>query len=178
MRIDPDGWQFRWRLCGRATVVAPGGRMSWASTPWKVPLKHPGAKPAQEVCAAAGPGKRRRQQSIAAIDRVDVGSRSVCHMRCSFSLFTGGSGRQKRPRLLDIVLCPRDRRATIEEASREITHLLRAWSGGDQAALGRLAERVYPELRRMARRYMKNERQANTLQSTALVHEVYSASWT
>src|SRR5580658_4710550 len=25
----------------------------------------------------------------------------------------------------------------------------------------------------MARRYMKNERQANTLQSTALVHEVY-----
>ena len=25
----------------------------------------------------------------------------------------------------------------------------------------------------MARRYMKNERQANTLQATALVHEVY-----
>jgi DNA-directed RNA polymerase specialized sigma24 family protein len=61
----------------------------------------------------------------------------------------------------------------IEEPSREITNLLRAWSGGDRAALGRLAERVYPELRRMARRYMKNERQANTLQSTALVHEVY-----
>ena len=61
----------------------------------------------------------------------------------------------------------------IDEASREITHLLRAWSGGDQSALDRLAERVYPELRRMARRYMKNERLANTLQSTALVHEVY-----
>jgi len=28
-------------------------------------------------------------------------------------------------------------------------------------------------LRRIARRYMKNERQANTLQTTALVHEVY-----
>jgi RNA polymerase sigma factor (TIGR02999 family) len=55
----------------------------------------------------------------------------------------------------------------------EITNLLRAWSGGDQSALDRLAERVYPELRRMARRYMKNERQANTLQSTGLVHEVY-----
>jgi RNA polymerase sigma factor (TIGR02999 family) len=40
-------------------------------------------------------------------------------------------------------------------------------------ALDRLAERVYPELRRMARRYMKNERHATTLQSTALVHEVY-----
>ena len=60
-----------------------------------------------------------------------------------------------------------------EESSGEITNLLRAWSGGDQAALDRLAERVYPELRRMARRYMKNERQANTLQSAGLVHEVY-----
>ena len=61
----------------------------------------------------------------------------------------------------------------IEEPSGEITNLLRAWSGGDQAALDRLAQHVYPELRRMARRYMRNERQANTLQSTALVHEVY-----
>lgn len=57
--------------------------------------------------------------------------------------------------------------------SIEITSLLKAWSSGDQAALERLAERVYPELRIMARRYMKNERQANTLQTTALVHEVY-----
>ena len=32
---------------------------------------------------------------------------------------------------------------------------------------------MYPELRIMARRYMKNERHANTLQATALVHEVY-----
>jgi RNA polymerase sigma factor (TIGR02999 family) len=58
-------------------------------------------------------------------------------------------------------------------SSAEITSLLKAWSSGDQAALARLAERVYPELRLMARRYMKNERQANTLQTTALVHEVY-----
>jgi len=58
-------------------------------------------------------------------------------------------------------------------ATGEITNLLRAWSGGDEAALDRLAERVYPELRRMAHRYMKNERQANTLQSAGLVHEVY-----
>jgi RNA polymerase sigma factor (TIGR02999 family) len=57
--------------------------------------------------------------------------------------------------------------------SAEITRLLKAWSSGDQAALARLAEHVYPELRLMARRYMKNERQANTLQTTALVHEVY-----
>ena len=57
--------------------------------------------------------------------------------------------------------------------SAEITTLLKAWSGGDPDALERLAEQVYPELRLMARRYMKNERLGNTLQATALVHEVY-----
>jgi RNA polymerase sigma factor (TIGR02999 family) len=50
---------------------------------------------------------------------------------------------------------------------------LKAWGGGDEAALGRLAEHVYPELRLMARRYMKNEARGNTLQATALVHEVF-----
>ena len=50
---------------------------------------------------------------------------------------------------------------------------MKAWNGGDEAALGRLAEYVYPELRLMALRYMKNEAQGNTLQATALVHEVY-----
>jgi len=34
-------------------------------------------------------------------------------------------------------------------------------------------EYVYPELRRMARRYMKNEAQGNTLETTAIIHEVY-----
>src|SRR5215471_3409172 len=50
---------------------------------------------------------------------------------------------------------------SIDKSSREITDLLRAWNGGDEAALGRLAERVYPELRNMARRYVKNERHGN-----------------
>jgi RNA polymerase sigma factor (TIGR02999 family) len=62
---------------------------------------------------------------------------------------------------------------SIGPSSAEITSLLKAWSSGEQAALARLAERVYPQLRLMAHRYMKNERQANTLQTTALVHEVY-----
>ena len=61
----------------------------------------------------------------------------------------------------------------MEARSAEITNLLKAWGGGDETALGRLAEHVYPELRLMARRYMKNEAQGNTLQVTALVHEVY-----
>jgi RNA polymerase sigma factor (TIGR02999 family) len=51
--------------------------------------------------------------------------------------------------------------------------LLRAWGGGDEAALVRLTEHVYPELLLMARRYMKNEAQGNSLQATVLVHEVY-----
>jgi RNA polymerase sigma factor (TIGR02999 family) len=69
-------------------------------------------------------------------------------------------------------LCPKDG-LPIDAPSDEITNLLRAWSGGDEAALGRLAERVYPELRLMAHRHMRNERQGNTIQTTALVHEVY-----
>ena len=57
--------------------------------------------------------------------------------------------------------------------SGEVTALLKAWSGGDQAALERLASHVYEELRHIARRYMRNERAGNTLQATALVNEVY-----
>ena len=72
-----------------------------------------------------------------------------------------------------IFLLTSESRPSINAPSAEITILLRAWSGGDEAALGRLAEHVYPELRLMARRYMNNERQGNTLQTTALVHEVY-----
>jgi len=55
----------------------------------------------------------------------------------------------------------------------EITKLLKAWGSGDEDALARLTEYVYPELRIMARRYMKNQAQGNSLQATALVHEVY-----
>lgn len=55
----------------------------------------------------------------------------------------------------------------------DITNLLKAWSTGDPAALDQLSRQVYNELRVMARRHMKNERPDNTLQTTALVHEVY-----
>jgi RNA polymerase sigma factor (TIGR02999 family) len=55
----------------------------------------------------------------------------------------------------------------------DITSLLRAWSAGDPAALNELSRQVYDELRLMARRHMRSERRDNTLQTTALVHEVY-----
>ena len=54
-----------------------------------------------------------------------------------------------------------------------ITALLQAWSGGDEAAFERLAPLVYPELRRIARRYMQREKADHTLQPTALVHEAW-----
>src|SRR3984885_14298261 len=61
----------------------------------------------------------------------------------------------------------------VEAESKEITDLLRAWKSGDAMALDKLAPIVYDELRRIARRYMRNERTCNTLQPTALVNEVY-----
>jgi RNA polymerase sigma factor (TIGR02999 family) len=68
--------------------------------------------------------------------------------------------------------------------SIEITGLLRAWSGGDEAAFDRLAPIVYAELRSIARGCMMHERPDHTLQATALVHEAYlrlidlpSVSW-
>ncbi len=61
----------------------------------------------------------------------------------------------------------------MDARTGEITRLLKAWGDGDEAALARLAECVYPELLRIARRFMKNEARGNTLETTALVHEVY-----
>jgi len=55
----------------------------------------------------------------------------------------------------------------------DLTGLLKAWAGGEAAALDRLAPLVYDELRHMARRYMRHERAQNTLQATALVNEAY-----
>jgi RNA polymerase sigma factor (TIGR02999 family) len=59
------------------------------------------------------------------------------------------------------------------DPAEEVTALLQAWSGGDQAAFDKLAPVVYNELRRLARHYMARERRDHTLQPTALVHEAY-----
>ena len=58
-------------------------------------------------------------------------------------------------------------------APADITGLLKAWSGGDKGALEQLMPLVYAQLHAQARRYMRSERADLTLQSTALVHEVY-----
>ena len=56
---------------------------------------------------------------------------------------------------------------------RTVTELLRAWGGGDQAALDALVPMIEAELRRLARIYMSRERREHTLQPTALVNEVF-----
>ena len=58
-------------------------------------------------------------------------------------------------------------------SSKEVSALLRAWSDGDTAALDRLMPLVYAELRRIAARHMARERRRHTIQTTALVHELY-----
>jgi RNA polymerase sigma factor (TIGR02999 family) len=60
-----------------------------------------------------------------------------------------------------------------EADSVDITGLLNAWRQGDQTAFDQLIPLVYAQLRGQARRHMRKERSGLTLQSTAIVHEVY-----
>jgi RNA polymerase sigma-70 factor (ECF subfamily) len=55
----------------------------------------------------------------------------------------------------------------------DITQLLVAWRGGSEGALERLVPLVEPELRRLARHYLRRERPGHVLQTTALVNEAF-----
>jgi RNA polymerase sigma-70 factor (ECF subfamily) len=55
----------------------------------------------------------------------------------------------------------------------EITQLLLVWGNGDESDRDQLIALVYPELRRMARRYMGREKPDHTLQTSALINEAY-----
>jgi DNA-directed RNA polymerase specialized sigma24 family protein len=54
-----------------------------------------------------------------------------------------------------------------------VTDMLLAWSQGDAAAMEKLIPAVYSELRKRARYYMRREQSGHTLESAALVNEVY-----
>ncbi len=56
---------------------------------------------------------------------------------------------------------------------QDVTGLLLEWQEGDETALDKLTPLVYDELRRIAHRYMRQERDGHTLQTTALVNEAY-----
>lgn len=58
--------------------------------------------------------------------------------------------------------------------SRNPTELLRAWQGGDEAALEQLTSRIYDEMRLIAGRLMRSESSGHTLQATALVNEAFT----
>lgn len=58
-------------------------------------------------------------------------------------------------------------------SSKDVTQLLLAWNSGDHSALDQIIPIVYEELRRVARRYLRREQGGHTLETTALVHEVY-----
>jgi RNA polymerase sigma factor (TIGR02999 family) len=57
--------------------------------------------------------------------------------------------------------------------SKDVTTLLLEWSDGKRQALNELMPLVYDQLRHLAARQLRRERPNHTLQSTALVHEVY-----
>ena len=55
----------------------------------------------------------------------------------------------------------------------DVTLLLHAWGGGDQAALEKLTPLVDAELRRLAQHYLRQERPGHVLQTTALINEAW-----
>jgi RNA polymerase sigma factor (TIGR02999 family) len=59
------------------------------------------------------------------------------------------------------------------DGSASLSQLLADWAARDPAALDRLVPIVYDELRRLAHYHMQGERAGHTLQTTALVNEVY-----
>ena len=61
----------------------------------------------------------------------------------------------------------------MEQSPRDVTELLKLWSGGHQEALEALMPQIYAELRRLAASYLRRERRDHTLQATALVHEAF-----
>ncbi|MCG8456891.1 MAG: ECF-type sigma factor [Holophagales bacterium] len=71
------------------------------------------------------------------------------------------------------------------ETRERIEDLLKAWRGGDDDALRELMPLVYRELKTIASRHLRGRRGSETLQTTALVHEIYprllrvrEVSWT
>ena len=59
------------------------------------------------------------------------------------------------------------------EHSDDITLLIEEWRTGSREAGDLLIAKLYPELKKIARAHLKNERQDHTLAPTALVNELY-----
>jgi RNA polymerase sigma factor (TIGR02999 family) len=59
------------------------------------------------------------------------------------------------------------------EESRSVSELLIAWGRGEPAALEQLTPRVYQELHKLARAYLRRGRPTQSLRPTALINEAY-----
>jgi RNA polymerase sigma factor (TIGR02999 family) len=66
-----------------------------------------------------------------------------------------------------------EKEETEMSINESITRMLHEWNAGDETALERFTPLVYDELRRRASVYLQRERDAETLQATVLVHEVF-----
>jgi RNA polymerase sigma factor (TIGR02999 family) len=62
---------------------------------------------------------------------------------------------------------------TEARATDQLTELLDRWSAGDSEAFQQVIPLVYESLKQVASRTLINEKRAQTLNTTALVHEAY-----
>jgi RNA polymerase sigma-70 factor, ECF subfamily len=96
-----------------------------------------------------------------------------------YQTFAGAILFQNTFRLKLVLINCSSARKTVEDNLRPmsttetVTQLLLAWSDGDAAALDRLLPYVETELRRLASYHMRHESVGHTLQTTALVNELY-----
>ncbi len=61
----------------------------------------------------------------------------------------------------------------MDKTKSEVTRLVERWSQGDVAALDRLIDLAYDDLRQIASRQLNGWRQGQSIETTGLVHELY-----
>jgi RNA polymerase sigma factor (TIGR02999 family) len=61
----------------------------------------------------------------------------------------------------------------MQPSSADLTRLLQRWSDGERGAFDELVPLVYERLHHLAHQRLRHERDAHSLNSTALVHEAY-----
>ena len=129
-----------------------------------------------EAAALSRPSTRERRARANAVNRERLSARrnrTDRDARRSVSLLPR---RMPPPTEGAIILeNPQRRRIKIREPNKaeSVTELLIRWSRGERDCLDRLVPLVESELRRIAHHYMQRERADHTLQTTALVNEVY-----
>ncbi len=137
--------------------------------------------PQRRVLAVRDVGVSRLSSGFDVDDAVAADDRSpgcACRIGCSRS---GGESAAAigLPRALQTGACAAGTAPACEvlvtDVDDSVTGLIRAWGAGDDVAGDRLFSRVYGELRSIARRVHRRDASHgdDTLDTTALVHEVY-----